>query len=486
MNFALTKQTKTSLARLTDWVDERTGFRSIMRKSLDEPIRGGARWAYVFGSVLLFLFAIQVVTGIFLSIYYVPSSDHAHASVAYIQKAVPGGALLRGLHHYSSSAMVILVIVHLAQTLLFGAYKRKRELVWISGAVMLLLVFGFGFTGYLLPWDQAAYFGTKVGASIAGEIPIIGPLQQRVMLGGSDMTTLTLTRFFTAHVFLLPLVLGLMIVLHVYLFRRAGPAGPYHDRNIKLVDRFYPRQVFKDSVAILIVFLMLLLLATFSPAELGPEADPTSDYLARPPWYFLPLFVLLKYFPGRLSIIPTALLPGLIFTLVFLLPFIDRRDERHPIKRPITTAALVLVLCGAGGLIWLSKFQDRTNPDFNVILKQQDEDARGFLKAAFQPQEVGGGPAERAPADPKALTNISQPPASFIENCAECHGNRGEGDSGPSLLGITAKEGRTKEDLLKILKNSRSYGLKKPMPRSFPELTEEDKRSIVEWLNGIK
>ncbi|HZS09496.1 MAG TPA: cytochrome b N-terminal domain-containing protein [Blastocatellia bacterium] len=486
MSLAFSRLSKTPLAKLSDWLDERTGVRAAMRGALDEPIRGGARWAYVFGSLLLFLFLIQIITGIFLTMYYVPSSDHAHASVAYIQKAVPGGALLRGLHHYSASAMVILAVAHLAQTFLFGAYKRKRELVWVAGAVMLLLIFGFSFTGYLLPWDQAAYFGTKVGTSIAGEIPLVGPLQQRIMLGGSELTTLTLSRFFTAHVFLLPLVLGLMVALHVYLFRRAGPAGPFHERHDKRIDRFYPKQVFRDSAAMLLVFAALVALAYVSPAELGPEADPTSDYLARPPWYFLPLFQLLKYFPGRLSVIPTVVLPGALFTLIFLLPFIDRREERHPLRRPVSTASLILILLGAVGLIALSKHQDRVNPDFSALLKQQDEDARGFLETAFQPQEVGRAQAIPAKADPGLLAKVSEPPAAFAENCAECHGDHGEGDSGPALLGITAKKGRARDDLMKILNNSRSYGLKKPMPRAFPELSEEERRGIIEWLDGTR
>jgi ubiquinol-cytochrome c reductase cytochrome b subunit len=486
MNSLFSKIPTRSMAGLLDWFDERTGMRAAMRHALDEPIPGGARWAYVFGSVLVFLFLLQVVTGIFLTIYYVPSSDHAHASVAYIQKAVPGGSLLRGLHHYSSTAIVILVVAHLSQTFLYGAYKRKRELVWIAGVVLLLLILGLAFTGYLLPWDQAAYFGTKVGTSIAGEIPVIGPMQQRIILGGSELTTVTLSRFFTAHVFLLPIAVGLIVVLHIYLFRRAGAAGPFHDRNIGRIERFYPQQLFRDSVAILIVFGVLCWLASISPAELGPEADPSSDYLARPPWYFLPLFQLLKYFPGRLSLIPTVILPGALFTLIFILPFLDRREERNPRKRPVATTALVLVLIGAVGLIWLSKYEDRIDPDFSATLKQQDEDARGFLRASFQPQEVGRAKSAVSPSGSELLPTIIAPPVAFTENCAECHGERGGGDSAPPLIGITEKKGRSKEDLLKILNNSRSYGLKKPMPRSFPELSEEEKRGIVEWLERSK
>ncbi|HEX4947259.1 MAG TPA: cytochrome b N-terminal domain-containing protein [Blastocatellia bacterium] len=473
---------------LLQWFDERTGIQEKLRVALDEPIRGGARWAYVFGSILLFLFVVQVTTGIFLSLYYVPSADHAHTSVAFIQKAAPGGALIRGLHHYSASAMVVFAVLHLAQTFLYGAYKKRRELVWMVGGVMFLLILGFAFTGYLLPWDQAAYFGTKVGTSIAGEIPVVGPLQQRIMLGGTELTTLTLSRFFTAHVFLLPLGLGLLVVLHLYLFRKATPAGPFHQRDDARVERFYPKQMFKDSIAILGLFIALACLALYVPAELGPQADPSSDYLARPPWYFLPLFQLLKYFPGKLLVIPTVVLPGVLFTLIFFLPILDRREERHPLKRPWATFMLMAVLLGAVALGALSKYEDSADKEFMTKLQEQEEDQREFLKAPFEPQIVGAVAAIKAGSSPTPLAKASPAPPIYIESCAECHGERGEGgpDDEPTLIGITEKRNRTPNDLLKILRNSRSYGLKKPMPRAFPELSDDDKQSIVAWITSLK
>src|SRR5262249_8696339 len=176
---------------------------------------------------------------------------HAHASVSYIQKAVTGGWLLRGLHHYGATAMVIVAVAHLAQTFLFGAYKKKRELLLGAGVVMLPTILAFSVPGCRLPWDQAAYFGHKVGTSIAGEIPVVGSVQQRIMLGGGDMTTVTLSRFFTTHVFLLPLALAGLVGLHLYLFRRATPAGPFHNRDDKKIQRFYPKQAFQNSRPIL-------------------------------------------------------------------------------------------------------------------------------------------------------------------------------------------------------------------------------------------
>jgi ubiquinol-cytochrome c reductase cytochrome b subunit len=565
---------------LYDWIDERTGLRKLMREALYESIPGGSRWAYVFGSGLLFLFLLQAVTGIFLSMYYVPSPDHAHASVSYIQKVVPGGALLRGLHHYGANAFVILIVVHFAQVFIFAAYKHKRELLWAAGGLLALLALAFAFTGYLLPWDQEAYFGTKVGTSVAGEIPFVGQFQQRIMLGGTEITALTLSRFFMTHVFLLPVGLTLLIVLHLYFFRRAGAAGPFKRAAVAKQEYFYPKQLFKDSIFILIIFGVLVWLCKVQPAELGPQADPTSDFLARPPWYFLPLFELLKYFPGKLSLIPTVALPGAVFALIFALPFIDRSRERDPLRRPLATAILILGLGGATGLIFMARHQDQANPEYRAKLEQQSTEATTFLKTAFQPQENGrsipitppeatnplvagsealkiflancaschgadasggpmglslikiarrrnltvdsltrfiGGHGREASADsmprfaqltPDERTKLAEwlvqldkpiqaatptqqasadgeAPQAFSENCSICHGDHGEGAVGPALTGVTAKPRRTEADLMSLMNNSRAYGLKDPMPDSFPNIPDADKHAIIEWLRKL-
>jgi ubiquinol-cytochrome c reductase cytochrome b subunit len=479
---------KSKITALYDWVDDRTGIRALTRHAFDEPIPGGARWAYVFGSVLVFLFLLQIITGIFLTMYYVPSADHAHTSVAYIQKVVPGGAIIRGLHAYGASAMVIFLFVHLIQTFLFGSYKGKRELLWGVGVVMILIVFGFAFTGYLLPWDQEAYFGTKVGTAIAGEIPVVGSFQQHLMLGGNDLTTLSLSRFFTVHAFLLPLILAILIVGHIYLFRRAGSAGSFDTKNDHKIEMFYPRQVLLDSIAILAVFIVLLVIILKAPAELGPQADPTSDFLARPPWYFLPLFELLKYFPGKLSLIPTVILPGILFAILFLLPFFDKRGERHPVRRPFATALMGLTIIISVGLIFISKYQDRHDPATSKKIQRQEEDARAYLNAKFKPEEIGKRSVKSLSTATLTEGIKGTPPDAFTATCALCHGDHGEGVDplGPSLVGVTTKPHRTKEDLFKILHDSRSYGLQDPMPANFPDLSDESRHAIIDWLSESK
>src|ERR1039457_272869 len=218
--------------RLLHWLDERTGIKDLMHKVLHEPIPGGARFAYVFGSGLLFIFLLQVITGVSLALYYTPTAETAHTSVAYITKQVAGGAFLRSLHSYGSSAMIIVLALHFLQTFLYGSFKGRRELLWISGAVLSFLVLGMGFTGYLLPWDQKAYFATAVGTNVVGEMPLIGNLLTRLMRGGDAIGTLTLSRFYVAHVFLIPGAIFSFIAAHIFLFRKAGPAGPVREHPI--------------------------------------------------------------------------------------------------------------------------------------------------------------------------------------------------------------------------------------------------------------
>src|SRR5271155_1586641 len=179
---------------LWGWINHRTGIDGVLRSALDEPIPGGARFAYIFGSGLLFIFISQVITGVFLALYYVPSADHAHTTVAYITKAVTAGSFLRSLHAYGASAMVVVLLLHLSQTYIYGAYKGRRELLWISGCALFGLVMAMAFTGYLLPWDQRAYFATAVGTNAIGEVPFIGGMLTRLVRGGTEMGTLTISR----------------------------------------------------------------------------------------------------------------------------------------------------------------------------------------------------------------------------------------------------------------------------------------------------
>ena len=209
------------VAKFSDWLDERLAWRQVWNAVFLRKIPK-VNWLFTLGSASLFLAFNQIFTGILLTIYYVPTPDHAYDSVQFITSQVPMGWLIRGLHHWGASAMVILVVLHMLRIILYGAYKFPREITWITGVVLLLVVIGFGFTGYLLPWDQRAYWATTVGTQIAGTPPLIGDTILRIMRGGEELTAITLARFFGVHVWVLPAILLLLVGIHLYLVIKIG------------------------------------------------------------------------------------------------------------------------------------------------------------------------------------------------------------------------------------------------------------------------
>jgi quinol-cytochrome oxidoreductase complex cytochrome b subunit len=204
-----------------NWLDERLGLATIYKTVLDRKVPK-VNWWFTLGSASLFLFALQAITGIFLTVYYVPSPDHAYDSIQYIMNEVQFGWLIRGIHHWGASLMVLSVFIHMLRVFYFAAYKFPREITWLSGVVLLLATLGMGFTGYLLPWNQKSYWATTVGTEIPGTAPIIGEFITRVMRGGADLSALTLTRFFSVHIWFLPAVIAGIIGLHLYLVIRLG------------------------------------------------------------------------------------------------------------------------------------------------------------------------------------------------------------------------------------------------------------------------
>lgn len=207
--------------RVYEWLDHRLGLTSIYNTTLDRKVPK-VNWAFTLGSATLFLFALQAVTGIFLTVYYVPHPEQAYDSVNFITNELPFGWLIRGIHHWGATLMVITVFLHMLRTFFYGAYKYPREITWMTGVVLLLLTLGMGFTGYLLPWNQRAYWATTVGTEIAGTVPLIGPLIESILRGGDALSALTLIRFFSAHIWMLPAGLVALIGVHLYLVIRLG------------------------------------------------------------------------------------------------------------------------------------------------------------------------------------------------------------------------------------------------------------------------
>jgi len=209
------------VTQISEWLDERLGWRSVWETIFLRKVPK-VNWSYTLGSATLFAAVNQAVTGILLTIYYVPSPDQAYASVQYITTQVPAGWLIRGLHHYGASAMILLTVLHMVRVIFYGSYKYPREVTWFTGVGLLLVVFGFGFSGYLLPWDQKAFWATTVGTRIAEVTPLIGDAILRIMRGGKELTAITLARFFGVHVWFLPATLIILIGIHLYLVIRIG------------------------------------------------------------------------------------------------------------------------------------------------------------------------------------------------------------------------------------------------------------------------
>jgi ubiquinol-cytochrome c reductase cytochrome b subunit len=331
------------LRRFSDWLDSRTGFRAGRSHLLDERLPAGTGWWFVTGSILLFLLGVQLITGVVLTMYYVPSPEHAYDSVRYITDQLPLGGIVRGLHFFGASFIVIAAVIHMLRVVLFASYKKPREVTWMTGVVLLLLILGFALTGYLLPWDQKAYWATTVTINIARSTPVLGEQVASVLRGGIDLGALTLLRWYAAHVFLLPAALAGFVVAHLYLMRRHGVSGP-----LTAVEGpakpFFPYHAVKDTIAMAVVFALLLTFAFSFRVPLDAIADPSdAGYVPRPEWYFLSLFQLLKYFPGPFEPIATIVIPGLVFGALLLLPFLDRGPDRHPLKRLLVAAGFAIL-----------------------------------------------------------------------------------------------------------------------------------------------
>jgi len=471
------------------WLDRRTGIDAALHAALDEPIPGGARWAYIFGSGLLFIFLSQVITGVFLAIYYVPAANDAHISLAYIVKVVSAGSFLRSLHSYGASAAVVLLLLHIIQTFTYGSYKGRRELIWLSGCVLFALMLGMAFTGYLLPWDQRSYFATAVGTNIMGEVPLVGGAIKALLRGGSQMGTLTISRFFVLHVFFIPAGIFLFIGLHVLLFRKAGAAGPIHEDPLAprlATENFYPRQLVMDLLFALLLVAVLGALSYFFPVPLGPRADPANTtFIPRPEWYYLPAFEWLKFWPGRSGLIGIVIVPGIVIGLFVLTPFLDRRLERHPLRRPVAMGSFGLVLAAVVGLGILSHVQDQRQPAVAAALAVQEQQMRDYMREPFHPMLLGAAPAAAgASAAAPAADILARGQALYTSRaCIACHGAGGRGTPlAPALAGIGAR--MSADQIAAFLRHPSAKAAKTGMP-AFTG-ADADLNALVAYLRSLK
>jgi cytochrome b6 len=316
------------------WFDERIGLEEIekLAKKKDVPVHHHTIW-YYFGGMTLFLFMIQVTTGILLLLYYRPSSGEAYESVQFLMTEVQFGWLVRSIHAWSANLMIFAMFIHLFSTLIERAYRAPRELTWVSGGILMALTLAVGCTGYLLPWNELAFFATRVGTEIPGVIPLIGPFVRRLLRGGDDVTGATLTRFYGIHVAVLPAIVTMVLGLHLFLVQKHGmssPPGEEASGKPKRTMPFFPNFFLRDLVGWLCALGVLAALAAYFPAELGKKADPfqPAPIGIKPEWYFMAMFQTLKVLPSHILGIEGELLGVLGFGIIGLilvgLPFLDR------------------------------------------------------------------------------------------------------------------------------------------------------------------
>jgi ubiquinol-cytochrome c reductase cytochrome b subunit len=425
---------------LLGWLDQRTGYKQVLHHALYENVPGGSRWRYVWGSTLTFCLVVQFITGIFLWMAYSPSSQTAWESVYYIQNQMWGGWFLRGIHHFTAQAMNVLLVLHLMQVVIDGAYKAPREINFWFGIVLLLLVLGLSLTGYLLPWDQKGYWATKVATNIAAITPLIGPELQKLIVGGADYGHHTLTRFFALHAGVLPGAIIVLLVGHIYLFRRHGLTAKEPRRRPDAP--FWPDQVLKDAVACLAVMAAVLFLVIRSRgAELGAPADPAEAFDARPEWYFLFLFQFLKYFPGGTEVLGAIIIPTVIILVVFAMPFLGKWKLGHRFN----LGMLWSLMAGVGLLTWLAMAEDGRNPTYQASLRNAHFEAKRVQELAQSPTGISQlGAVALLRTDP-----LTQGPKLFARNCASCHRYDGhdalgvhpaDPQSAPDLKGFATRE----------------------------------------------
>ena len=370
------------LKQLWQWFDDRTGLSEAIGPMLAHPVPKGSTWAYVFGSATLFAFMLQVVTGIALATAYVPSTDGAYESLLFISNQALFGSVLRGLHNFGASAMIILIGIHTIRVFLFAAYKFPREFNWLTGLVLLAATLGMAFTGQLVRWDQDGLWSVFIAANMAGRMPFVGPWLSDFILAGQTVGATTLSRFYSFHVFFIPAVLFLFIGAHLYLVLRNGISEPpklgrvvdpktYRDWYHHMLDRegvpFWPDAGWRDAIFGVIIITIIFLIALFiGPPELGNPPDPTNIVAyPRPDWYFLWLFAALALLPGDIETFFIVIGPVIIALVMLLLPFYANRGERHPLRRPWAMAVVLLVIIMIIPL-WYAGARSPWSPDFEA------------------------------------------------------------------------------------------------------------------------
>ncbi len=458
------------IQRAWHWLDERIGISVMLEPTLLHPVPRDAKWSYVFGSATLFAFIIQVITGIALSAAYVTSTGDAFESLQFITNN-PLGYLLRGMHFYGASAMVLMVGLHMIQVFLIGAYKFPREMSWLSGVVLLAVTLALGFTGQLLRWDDIAVWSVYLAAAMASKVPLVGEPLAHFIVAGDTIGGATLSRFFAFHVFFIPALVFAFLAVHLWLVFYNGISEPpepgrpvdpktYRDWYHHYLEThgvpFWPDAAWRDLVFGLGMVIVIMLLAIFwGPPELGEPPDPSViEVYPKPDWYFLWFFAALALLPAAVEDYVIWIGPLVLGALLIALPFISNRGERSPRSRPWAVGIVIIVVIMIGAL-WIRGILAPWTPEFET-----------------RPvQEVVAAPDEQIRLGATLF---------YEEGCQFCHMVAGRGGQrGPDLTNV-ANRLSTELITISILDGREN------MPAYARTLTPEEVNALVAFLNSFE
>jgi ubiquinol-cytochrome c reductase cytochrome b subunit len=474
-------RTRQTIANIGQWFDRRLGFSEVFLPMLRHPVpralEGPMGWWYVFGSASLTFLMIQILTGIGLAMVYVPSADRAYDSLLYLDYDQPFGWYLRALHYYAGSGMVVMVLVHMTQVFLQGAYKYPRELTWVVGVFLLVCVMGMFFSGQILRWDPDAYWGLAVAGSMAGRVPVIGPDIVRVLLGSEIIGAGALSRFFTLHVFVIPGALLVLLAVHLWLVLKCGISAPpvagtivdpatYDKEYDEELHRGVPffgdalwRDVLFSAVAVLTVLAIAAILGPKGPTE---PPDPTMGGAnPRPEWPFLWLFAMLALSPRDVETFIMLVFPVVVVVVLLLVPFVSNRGERAPSRRPVAVMIVIVLYTTLGVLTYLG------------------------ATAPWSPK-MDAWTADPVPVAIVERSNVTGLMGSALfqyKNCRNCHQLEGTGGRrGPDLTTIGSR--LTRDQLIDQISNGTPGG--GLMPAYGKQLTPAEMEILVDFLVALR
>lgn len=413
-----------TLKRIWHWIDDRSGFTEIFLPLIKHPVPPGSKWSYVFGSATLFCFILQVITGVALALLYQPSSSGAYESLKFITDKAAFGNVLRGMHYFGASGMIIMVGIHMIRVYITAAYKYPREMSWISGVLLLFLTIAMGFTGQLLRWDSNGVWSSVVAAEQLGRFPVIGKWLARLMLGGDTIGGHSLSRFFAYHVFIIPAVIFLFIGYHLMLVIRNGISEPpkagrfvdpktyrqwYKEMLQKSGVPFWPYAAWRDVIfgAATIITIISLAVA-FGPPQLTQQPNPAMVYAEpKPDWYMLSIFSLFALMPPRIESYMIVIGPVLTIIILLALPFVSNKGERHPIRRPWAVFGSVCVVVFVLSLFLLGERSDwspkfKAKPLTSIEVHSDDTVVMHgavlfYKKACLYCHQIGGNGGQTGP-----------------------------------------------------------------------------------------